>query len=82
MQLLLVRHGQSVANTEDRLQGQMDSPLSGLGRKQARALARRLVREGWSLSAIYTSDLSRAAETAEILGVALAAPVLLDVRLL
>lgn len=81
MQLLLIRHGQSVANTEGRLQGQMDSPLSDLGREQALALARRLMREGWSLSAIYTSDLSRAAETAEILGAALGAPVFPEARL-
>ncbi|MFN2242090.1 MAG: histidine phosphatase family protein [Anaerolineae bacterium] len=81
MRLLLIRHGQSVANAENRLQGIMNSPLSELGREQAHALARRLVREGWSLSAIHTSDLSRAAETAEILGMALGAPVLLDERL-
>lgn len=81
MQLLLIRHGQSVANSENRLQGTMDSPLSDLGREQAHALARRLVREGWSLSAIHTSDLSRAAETAQILAAALGAPVFLDERL-
>ena len=81
MQLLLIRHGQSVANAEGRLQGIMDSPLSDLGREQARALARRLVGEGWSLSAIHTSDQSRAAETAEILGAALGAPVFPDERL-
>jgi len=81
MRLLCIRHGQSVANTEGRLQGQLDSPLTDLGREQARALARRLVREGWSLSAIHTSDLSRAAETARILGDALRAPVFPDERL-
>ena len=81
MKLLCIRHGQSVANTEGRLQGQMDSPLTDLGREQARALARRLVREDWSLSAIHTSDLSRAAETAQILGEVLRAPVFPDERL-
>jgi broad specificity phosphatase PhoE len=70
-----------VANTEGRLQGQFDSPLTDLGRDQARALARRLVREGWSISAIYASDLSRAAETAEILATGLDAPLALDERL-
>jgi broad specificity phosphatase PhoE len=81
MKLLLIRHGQSVANTEGRLQGQFDSPLTELGRDQARALARRLAREDWSLSAIYASDLSRAAETAEILAATLSVPLAFDKRL-
>jgi len=81
MRLLCIRHGQSVANNEGRFQGQSDSPLTDLGREQARALARRLAREGWSLSAILTSDLSRAAETAQILGDALRTPVFPDERL-
>jgi len=81
MDLLLIRHGQSVANTEGRWQGQFDSPLTEEGREQARALARRLQREGWPVSAIYASDLKRAAETAEILVPALDAPLVLDERL-
>ena len=79
--MLLIRHGQSVANSEGRVQGLLDSPLTERGREQARALARRLVREGWSVSAIHTSDQRRAAETAEILGAALQAPLFLDERL-
>ena len=81
MNLLLIRHGESVANTEGRLQGQMDSPLTEQGREQADALARRLVRERWPVSSIYSSDLCRATDTAAILGAALQAPVLLDERL-
>ena len=81
MKLLLIRHGQSVANLEGRLQGCLDSPLTDRGREQARALAHRLVCEGWLVSAIHTSDLGRAAETAEILGAALRAPLSLDERL-
>jgi broad specificity phosphatase PhoE len=81
MKLLLIRHGQSVANTEGRLQGQFDSPLTDLGRDQAQALARRLVREGWTISTVYASDLSRAAETAGILAAELCAPLALDERL-
>ena len=81
MNLLLIRHGQSVANSEGRLQGQLDSPLTDQGREQARALAHRLVREGWPVSAIHTSDLRRAAETAKLLGSALQAPLFLDQRL-
>ena len=81
MKMLLIRHGQSVANAEGRLQGQLDSPLTDLGRNQARALGRRLVREGWVASAIYTSDLVRASETAQILSASLGAPVVCDDRL-
>ena len=38
------------ANAEGRIQGQFDSPLSEQGREQSRALAQRLVGEGWRLS--------------------------------
>ncbi len=81
MKLLLIRHGQSVANIENRLQGQVDSPLSDRGREQAHALARRLEREEWEITTLYSSDLSRAAETAEILADRLGLPVVYDARL-
>jgi len=64
--LILVRHGQSLGNAQRFFQGQMDTPLTDLGREQARALAKRL--KGYGISAIYTSDLSRAFETAKIVG--------------
>jgi len=82
LRLLLIRHGESVANTEGRMQGgQFDSPLTDRGRDQARALLKRLQGEGWRPSAIYASDLRRAAETARILAAGLDAPVTLDARL-
>ncbi len=81
MKLLLIRHGESVANIEGRVQGQLDSPLSDRGRDQSRALARRLVCEQWPVAAIYASDLKRAAETAEILAAELKVPLGLDERL-
>jgi broad specificity phosphatase PhoE len=81
MKLLLIRHGESVANAEGRLQGQIDSLLSDLGREQARALAERLAREEWGISAVYASDLRRAAETAEIVARRLGLPLTLDARL-
>jgi len=59
----LVRHGETVANLEGRIQGQNDTPLTALGRKQARAIARRLARE--PISRLYSSDLGRALDTAE-----------------
>ena len=61
--LCLVRHGQSTWNAERRIQGQLDPPLSELGRAQANRVAERLARERWDV--LYSSDLSRARQTAE-----------------
>lgn len=71
VRLLLVRHGETEWNQENRWQGQADVPLSEAGREQARRLAQRFLAEGRQVQAIYTSDLLRAAHTAEILGEAL-----------
>lgn len=81
MKLLLIRHAQSTGNAEGRLQGQSDWPLSDLGREQARALARRLARGEWAISAVYASDQSRALQTAEILAASLGLAVTVDERL-
>lgn len=81
MRLLLVRHGLSLGNAEGRLQGQLDSPLADRGRLQARALAGRLVRDDCRISAIHSSDLSRASETAEILAGSLGVTIVPDARL-
>jgi probable phosphoglycerate mutase len=61
--ILLVRHGQSQGNAERRFGGHSPTPLSELGRRQAEATARALASEG--VTAIYSSDLLRAAQTAE-----------------
>jgi len=81
MKLLLIRHGESMGNAEGRMQGRYDSPLSPLGREQARLLAERLWREGWQLSAIHASPLRRAAQTADIVASSLEMPVTWDERL-
>ena len=61
-----VRHGITEWNVEGRAQGQTDIPLNEDGRKQAAALADRLLsKEGWDV--IASSDLKRARETAEII---------------
>lgn len=64
--ILLARHGETDWNRERRFQGHADPPLNELGRRQARDLAESLV--GAGLTALYASDLRRAAETAEVLG--------------
>ncbi len=74
--LLLVRHGETDWNADGRLQGQTDRPLNDYGRRQAQQLAETL--ETDKLEAIYSSDLARARETAEIVGERLGLPVALD----
>jgi broad specificity phosphatase PhoE len=75
-ELLLVRHGETDWNADGRLQGQTDRPLSDFGRRQAKLLAE--VLQGEELQAIYSSDLARARETAEIVAERLRLPVVLD----
>ncbi|CAN5219460.1 alpha-ribazole phosphatase [soil metagenome] len=61
--LYLIRHGQSAGNAEGRFGGHGPTPLSDLGREQAERTAKLLAKEG--ISAIYSSDLLRAVQTAE-----------------
>ena len=61
--VLLVRHGQSQGNAERRFGGHSPTPLSGLGQRQAEATARALA--GERVTAVYSSDLLRAVQTAE-----------------
>ena len=61
--VLLVRHGQSQGNAERRFGGHSPTPLSELGHRQAEATARALSNE--RVTAVYSSDLLRAVQTAE-----------------
>lgn len=61
--LCLVRHGQSTWNAERRIQGASNPPLSQIGLAQAEYVADRLAKESWDV--LYSSDLSRARQTAE-----------------
>jgi broad specificity phosphatase PhoE len=75
--LLLVRHGETDWNREGRWQGLSDTHLNDQGREQARSLA--LQADG--VDVIYSSDLARASETAEIVAEDLGLDVRLDERL-
>ena len=69
--LYFVRHGQSTWNLERRVQGQQDEPeLTELGRQQAADAAARLFGAA-RIALLLSSDLTRAVQTAEIIGEAL-----------
>jgi probable phosphoglycerate mutase len=72
-ELLLVRHGETDWNRDRRFQGHADQPLNHAGREQALALADELA--GERIGFVYTSDLVRARETAEIVAARLGADV-------
>lgn len=63
--LVLVRHGETDWNRENRFQGHADIPLNEAGRSQARDLVRKLGNDRFH--AVYSSPLLRASETAAIL---------------
>jgi broad specificity phosphatase PhoE len=78
--LYLARHGETDDNREPiRVQGFTDTPLNDTGRRQAHELADRV--QGLGLHSLWSSDLRRARETAEIVGERLGLPVRLDSRL-
>jgi len=62
--LVLVRHGRTAWNKDERFRGRIDLPLDETGLRQAEAVARRIARE-YRPQALYTSPLQRATHTAE-----------------
>ncbi|HZV72537.1 MAG TPA: histidine phosphatase family protein [Conexibacter sp.] len=80
--LLLARHGETDDNVPPlRFQGQRDTPLNERGRTQARALAERVAALDPPVSSLWASDLSRARETADIVGARIGLEPRLDARL-
>jgi probable phosphoglycerate mutase len=70
LHILLLRHGQTDANAAGVLQGHLPVPLNELGRRQADRLARRVAVHRPKVTALVSSDLDRAAETASPVGAA------------
>jgi broad specificity phosphatase PhoE len=66
MRLVFVRHAESTANAEARLQGHAEFELSGAGRAQAECLRDRFEAEGFQPTHIYSSPQRRTAETTRI----------------
>ena len=73
--LYLIRHGETEWNANNRWQGHADVPLNDVGREQAALLARWFRRTGTRFDRIYSSDLSRAYQTAWSVGSELGIPV-------
>ncbi|CAK9185842.1 unnamed protein product [Ilex paraguariensis] len=65
-EIIVVRHGETEWNVDGRIQGHLDVELNEVGRKQAAAVADRLSKES-AVSAVYSSDLKRALETAQVM---------------
>jgi probable phosphoglycerate mutase len=66
LKLILVRHGETPLNSEKRLTGQLDVPLTDIGEQQATAVRERLA--GQRIDLLLSSTLIRAQRTAEIIG--------------
>lgn len=77
--LLLIRHGQTTYNAAGRMQGHLDTELTEAGYAQARAAADLMAGKG--ITKIVASTLTRAAETARVIGERIGVDVLLDDRL-
>jgi broad specificity phosphatase PhoE len=78
--ILLARHGESRDNVPpQRFSGRLDAPLTERGREQGRALA--AVAQQAGVAAVWTSQLVRARETAEIVGAAVGVEPRVDERL-
>jgi broad specificity phosphatase PhoE len=73
MRIILIRHGESVSDVENRYGGAFDDKLTAKGEAQARKLSEKVSRKG--IEIIYSSNLSRARETAEIIGKHLDRPI-------
>ena len=77
--LIVVRHGETHWNIEGRRQGHLDSTLTDKGRAQAEALSQRFNPD--SCTAVYSSDLGRAYDTASIIAAKTGHEVVADERL-
>lgn len=78
----IVRHGQTLLNSLDRAQGWADSPLTEVGKQMAADIGHKLT--GIDFDAVYTSDMLRAVQTAELIleaGEKNCVPIKKDVRL-
>src|SRR5262249_12016305 len=78
--ITLIRHGETAWNASDRWQGHAHVPLNDDGKRQAALLGEHLVPIASEITGIYTSDLIRARQTAEIVAAHIIKPILVDAR--
>ena len=78
--ITLVRHGQTERSARAAYSGQLDIPLTSLGREQARRCAEQLA--GAGVDAVYTSPLVRARETGKAIADAAGVPLTVEDRLI
>ena len=78
-QVIIIRHGQTHWNLKLIRQGHLDSPLTEKGIAQAKALGERLMRE--SFTTLYSSDLGRAVQTAQMIAQVTGHKIVTDARL-
>lgn len=78
-ELILIRHGETDWNAEQRIQGHLDIPLNRAGLEQAEALGKRF--GSIEIDVLVSSDLSRAMQTAAPISAARALPVVGEARL-
>ena len=77
VKFIIIRHGFSIGNKEKKFTGQLDLPLDEVGLLQAEATARYVV-DNFKVDSIYSSDLSRAYDTAKPIADALSMTVNVD----
>lgn len=78
--LIFLRHGESEYNRIKKYAGQLDVPLSEVGKQQA-IIAGSYIAKNYKIDEIYSSNLSRAIETAQPIANALKLPIHIDKRL-
>ena len=79
MKLVIVRHGETEWNVQHKVMGQLDSPLTAKGIQQAKAIGDRLRR--LKFTSIYSSDLGRAVQTANIIAETCGKQIIFDAEL-
>lgn len=73
MKIYLIRHGESILNGENKIQGQSDPALSQTGIRQVEILVKGLSKDKYNF--IYCSELLRAKQTAELISLHLGLPI-------
>ncbi len=66
IKLVLLRHGESTWNKQNKFTGWTDVPLTSLGKKEAKDAARILKNEGYTFDIVFTNMLKRAIDTTNI----------------